>query len=68
MDNLIVSAPNGSGKTIAMLLLSLRPFINEEQGTLVFLCHSKDLSQSLRYLLSQTTSIKVINLWMGEKY
>ena len=41
MDNLIITAPEGSGKTVGLILHALSKFSNEEEGILVVLAHSK---------------------------
>jgi superfamily II DNA/RNA helicase len=41
MDNLIITAPETTGKTVGLLLHALRRFTIEEQGILVVLTHSK---------------------------
>ena len=41
LDNLVVTAPEGSGKTVGLLLHALSKFSNEEEGILVVLAHSK---------------------------
>jgi len=38
---MILSAPTGSGKTLGVVLFSLKKFYNEEEGILAFVCHSK---------------------------
>ena len=45
IDNLIITAPEGCGKKLVLILLALKRFTNEEEGTLVFVTHSKQLSQ-----------------------
>jgi superfamily II DNA/RNA helicase len=66
LHNLIIAAPEGSGKTIALVLLSVKKFINEEEGIIIFLSHSKDLSQTLHHVLSSITKIPIVNLYMQE--
>ena len=64
LENLIISAQPGSGKILAIILLALKKFFNEEEGILCFVCHSKDLSQSVHYLLSTLSKIDTLNLYM----
>ena len=45
IDNLIITAPEGSGKKLTLILLALKKFANEEEGTLAFVAHSNQLSQ-----------------------
>ena len=45
LENVIITAPDESGKKLALLLLSIRRFFNEEEGTLLLISHSKNLSQ-----------------------
>jgi superfamily II DNA/RNA helicase len=66
IHNVIITAPSESGKTIALVLLSIKKFINEEEGIIIFLSHSKDLSQQLHHILSSVTQIPVVNLYMQE--
>ena len=66
IHNVIIIAPAESGKTIALILLAIKKFINEEEGILVFLAHSKDLSQQLHHILSSLTKIPTVNLYMQE--
>ena len=44
LRNLIITAPEGSGKIVGLVLVAVRRFINYEEGILVFLSHSKELS------------------------
>ena len=66
VDHLIITAPETAGKTVALLLHALRRFTNEEQGFLVVLSHSKDLSQNLHHFLSVCSRLPVINLYMQD--
>jgi hypothetical protein len=61
---LIISAPQGSGKILAAILLVLKRFFNEEEGILCFVSHSKELSQTIHYLLSTLSKIDILNLYM----
>lgn len=45
IDNLIITAPQECGKKLTLIILAIKRFANEEDGTLVFVAHSKDLSQ-----------------------
>lgn len=64
LHNLIITAPPESGKVVGLVLLCIRKFINEEEGIIIFLSHSKDLSQQLHHLLSAITKIPIVNLYM----
>lgn len=66
IHNVIITAPSESGKIIALTLLALRKFINEEEGILIFLSHSKDLSQQLHHIVGTLTKIPIVNLYMQE--
>lgn len=64
LENLIISAQPGSGKILSVILLALKKFFNDEEGILCFVCHSKDLSQNVHYLLSTLSKIDTLNLYM----
>ena len=66
VDHLIITAPQTAGKTVAVLLHALRRFTNEQQGFLVILSHSKELSQSLHHFVSVCSRMQVINLYMQD--
>jgi superfamily II DNA/RNA helicase len=66
IHNVIITAPSEAGKVIAIVLLAIKKFINEEEGIIVFLSHSKDLSQQLHHVLSSLTKIPTVNLYMQE--
>lgn len=66
LRNLIITAPEGSGKIVGLTLVAVRRFFNEEEGILVFLSHSKELSQQLHHLLSALIRLPVINLYMQQ--
>ena len=66
MHNLIITAPPQSGKTFALLLHSVRKFVNEEEGIIVFLSHSKELSQQLHHVLGLLLKVPIVNLYMQE--
>lgn len=66
MDHLIVTAPEGSGKTIGLLLHALRKFSNEEGGLLVVLTYSKESSQNIHHTLSTCLQSPAINLYMQD--
>jgi superfamily II DNA/RNA helicase len=66
MDHLIITAPEGCGKTLALLLHALRKFSNEEEGLLVVLAYSKELSQAIHLILSTCLQSPVINLYMQD--
>jgi superfamily II DNA/RNA helicase len=61
-----VTAPPEAGKTVALLLHSLKKFSSEEQGLLVVLCHSRELSQSVHHFLSLCLRVPVVNLFMQD--
>ena len=62
IDNLIITAPEGCGKKLTLVVLALKKFANEEQGTLVFVSHSKQLSQDIASLATVLSRTPVINL------
>lgn len=66
MDNLVITAPEGTGKTTALLLHALRKFSNEEEGILIILAHSKEQSQQIHHFLSACMQSTVINLYMQD--
>ena len=66
MDHLIITAPEAVGKRVGLLLHALKRFSNEEQGLLVVLAHSKDLSQEIHHFLSACLGSPVVNLYMQE--
>jgi superfamily II DNA/RNA helicase len=66
MDHLIITAPEGAGKRLALLLHALKKFSNEEEGLLVVLAHSKELSQEIHHFLSPCLDSPVLNLYMQE--
>jgi superfamily II DNA/RNA helicase len=66
MDNLIITAPEASGKTVGLLLHTLRKFSNEEEGIMVVLAHSKDLSQQIHHFLTSCMQSPVVNLYMQD--
>ena len=66
MDHLVITAPEGVGKRVGLLLHAVRRFVNEEEGILVVLAHSKDLSQEIHHFLSACISTQVINLYMQD--
>lgn len=41
IENLIITAPEGCGRKLVLILLALKRFSNEEEGALVFVTHSK---------------------------
>ena len=66
MDHLIITAPEGTGKRLGLLLHALRKFSNEEEGILVVLAHSKELSQEVHHVLSVCLGAPVVNLYMQQ--
>jgi hypothetical protein len=51
---------------MGLVLLAVKKFINEEEGIIIFLSHSRDLSQQLHHALSTLTRIPIVNLYMQE--
>ena len=66
MDHLIVTAPEGVGKRVGLVLHALRKFVNEEEGLLVVLAHSKELSQQMHHFLAICLKCQVVNLYMQD--
>lgn len=64
LDNFIITAPEGCGKKLALLILAVKKFVNEEHGCLTLVAHSKDLSQGLASLTSVISRIPIVNLFM----
>lgn len=66
MDNLVLTAQETAGKTVGLILHALRKFSNEEEGILVVLAHSKELSQHIHHFLSACIQSNVVNLYMQD--
>lgn len=66
MDHLIITAPEGVGKRVGLVLHALRKFSNEEEGLLIVLAHSKELSQEVHHMLTVCMGSPVVNLYMQD--
>lgn len=64
IDNLIITAPQECGKKLTLIVLAIRRLANEEEGNLIFIAHSKDLSQELASLLAVISRTPIVNLFM----